>query len=223
MTDSRMYRKRPVAVRAEQWWPGMDVEGVEVSPPRVIWSQDGQFFYLEVPGRRPTHWMEREKTPGPVPEEKKSARFEGFIEVRPTNPPEGLPPVYYRKVLDFRWFNIKSVRLPYEGNIALPYRPETDEDLPPGLTMDMVLDYASHEKWPASSHDVPDLTPQQGIVHTHQGPVPIQPGAYVIREPDGNGHYPCDRETFEATYEELPGDAVEGEVYAGDINEEEHP
>jgi hypothetical protein len=36
------FRKRPVIISAEQWFPGKDVEGVEMhQPPAVGWLADG--------------------------------------------------------------------------------------------------------------------------------------------------------------------------------------
>jgi hypothetical protein len=39
------------------------------------------------------------------------------------------------------------------------------------------------------------------VVTTHGQKTPIEDGDYIVREPDGNGYYPCKPEIFEKEYE----------------------
>lgn len=39
------------------------------------------------------------------------------------------------------------------------------------------------------------------VVTTHGQKTFVQPGDYIVREPDGNGHYPCKAEIFEREHE----------------------
>lgn len=36
-----------------------------------------------------------------------------------------------------------------------------------------------------------------------QGAVPVNPGDYIIMEPDGEGAYPCNPEVFDSKYEKV--------------------
>jgi hypothetical protein len=49
----------------------------------------------------------------------------------------------------------------------------------------------------------PDPVRSRPHVHTAHGrqAVTLEPGDYVIAEPDGRGYYPCKPDTFAATYE----------------------
>lgn len=44
------FRKRPVEIEATQWFPGVEVAGVEECPPEVIYSANGLYFYLSAMG-----------------------------------------------------------------------------------------------------------------------------------------------------------------------------
>lgn len=41
----------------------------------------------------------------------------------------------------------------------------------------------------------------RGVVQTAGGTAIVDPGDWVITEPNGRGHYPCKPDIFEATYE----------------------
>ena len=69
--------------------------------PTVIYSRGGDLYYIEnVPINRARGWLEVEKREGPVPDERKSDRLEGWIEYD-----DG---AYHRKWLSFAAWNVKS-------------------------------------------------------------------------------------------------------------------
>jgi hypothetical protein len=41
------------------------------------------------------------------------------------------------------------------------------------------------------------------VVRGHQGNSQVNPGDWIIAEPDGDGFYPCDPDTFERKYESI--------------------
>jgi hypothetical protein len=43
------YRKRPVVIEAEQWWPGYQIEGVIQRPARDVPSRAGGIAFTEPP------------------------------------------------------------------------------------------------------------------------------------------------------------------------------
>jgi len=42
------------------------------------------------------------------------------------------------------------------------------------------------------------------VVEGKQGYVPVNPGDWIIAEPDGSGFYPCAPNVFAAKYEPVP-------------------
>ena len=79
----------------------------------------------------------------------------------------------------------------FGGFYATPY--------PPGVEME------------DNSND-PERKQQYGryafyVVTAHKQRVYIEPGDYIVREPDGNGYYPCKAEVFERDHEPDEGSA----------------
>lgn len=54
--------------------------------------------------------------------------------------------------------------------------------------------------------DHPAVVPDGDYNHVvigKQGPVSVDPGDWIIQEPDGRGYYPCKPEVFAAKYEPI--------------------
>lgn len=52
-----------------------------------------------------------------------------------------------------------------------------------------------------ASHWQPMAGRTQWMVRGHQGLSTVNPGDWIIAEPDGDGFYPCDPDTFARKYE----------------------
>ena len=51
------FRKKPIIVDAEQWLPGSKIQGVREIPVTAVFSVDGEWYYIEGEGVRPTSWL----------------------------------------------------------------------------------------------------------------------------------------------------------------------
>lgn len=171
------YRKKPVVIEAEQWFPGKVIEGVVMVPVQVHYSCNREYCYLSVPGATlPRFWMGMEKIPGPMTEaEQKQHNIftPGTLEIRKPDSGE----VYRRKLLDFTFFEVKS------GDT---------EDI--DLESDIAQDYWRLMDWPER------IPVARGYIQTLEGRMEVSPGDWVITGVKGE-RYPCKPDIFEATYE----------------------
>lgn len=51
------YRKKPAVIEAEQWFPGLTVEGVEEVAAEIIYSRDERLFYIQNGKDHSTAWI----------------------------------------------------------------------------------------------------------------------------------------------------------------------
>lgn len=172
------YRKRPLKVQAEQWFPGKEVPGVVVPGAEIIRSRDRKYYYIRWRQCRATRWLEIEARPGPVPDDQKKGSLDGYAQFR--DPKDGRQ--WHRHVLPFMFYEVKST--PAE---------QIEE------TSQLFRDYGLIEEWKSNA-------PVYAYVVTIHGErATLAPGDWVIREPDGEHYYPCKPDIFEATYEAVEG------------------
>lgn len=183
------FRKKPVVVEAEQWFPGKQIEGVRLPfgtlKPQILYSRDRRFYYIQTAGIWPEFWLGVEKHPGPATEEQKQ-KAEGYfapclLEIRRTDTGE----VYHRTHLDFRIWDLKSFK-DESGRTAT-------EDIDP--ESDLYKDYL------VAARKVPDEK-QRGYIDTLEGKMEVAPGDWVITGVKGE-RYPCKDDIFRLTYEEV--------------------
>jgi hypothetical protein len=169
------FRKKPVVIDAEQWFPGKDIPGVRVVYPEVIFSQDGKYYYVDhlTKGNKVDCWMEVERHMGEVPEELKHSSFEGYGEVWP----KGGSATYYRKMLPFAFYTLRA-----------------GEKKKATLDDNLVKDYAAINHW-----ENINLIPYAWI-KTLEGDHKVSPGDWIITGVKGE-KYPCKPDIFEQTYE----------------------
>lgn len=117
------FRKLPVLVDAEQWFPDHLVEDVIVVPTQIIFSVDRAWYYVERGGDLCTHWLSVTQ----FEEKFETGPFDGGVEIKP----KGKDP-YFRKTKPFQFWKIRSG----------PKEPISEDS-------DLFKDYAALEKWAA--------------------------------------------------------------------------
>lgn len=169
------FRKKPVVVEAQQWWPPGDprhkpVDGVDYRPPTIMFSLDGEFYYVTggVPLSR--QWLSVKKFPIEEAEAFKGNGLDGM---------EGFKhgeERYGRRSLPFSMWKVK------EG-----------EEKPVDRESDLYLDYGSAERWK-------DHPTGYATIETLEGRHVASPGDWIITGVKGE-KYPCKPDIFEETYE----------------------
>lgn len=70
--------------------------------------------------------------------------------------------------------------------------------------LDLATDPRLNYGWPKEEGDTaPHPLDGKHWVSTANGPVAVEVGDYVIKEPVGPGYYPCKPDIFEATYDRV--------------------
>lgn len=169
------FRKRPIEVDAEQWFPGKAVPGVQLVGTKIHYSVDRSLYYVTRSGCQPDCWLTVVPDPGEVSAED-AAKASMFRQIGQFRTPED--GVYSRMKYPFAFNEVKS------GPV---------EDLSEDATL--FLDYAATCEWLKNPGPTAFVTTIQGRN------VEISPGEWVIAEPDGVHFYPCKADVFEATYE----------------------
>jgi hypothetical protein len=168
------FRKKPIVIDAEQWFPGKEIDGVQVRNCEAVYSRDRKYYYV-VKGDLPcTRWLSVETFPGPVPEDKQNGILDGYVQFSPKG--EG---TYHRHVLPFSFYEVKS------GDSE----PLADDSK-------LFLDYGCVERWDKTALGPPRV----GWIKTLEGTMNVIPGDWIITGVQGE-KYPCKDEIFRATYE----------------------
>jgi len=173
-----IYRKKPLEVKAEQWFPGKEVHGVHFATAETIYSIDRQHFYIRHGTHNPLHWLGVRELEGPVPEGLKKHRDIGWIEFAAWDEqPHRKGRTYHRKALSFDNWKL--------GSHPIPQSVETDDPF--------YLDYATTQGW--------DQRDDAYVITIHGQQAWLAPADWVITESDGVHHYPCKPDEFEVIYE----------------------
>ena len=186
-------KAQPKAVDAVQWFPGVEIEGMTVTPlaPCVVFSLNRQLFYVD-PGsyqRRPDFWLEVAEQPGDLTPEQQAEGFgkPGYIVYTPKD--GGAKS--HRKVLHFAWWKVPTER----PAVTEPMRDH----------MKLAEHYAGAAGWPEPPEtykararvEWPDTEPR---AYNNHGAV--DEGGWVVRHPDGRVEVLTD-ETFRARFDEV--------------------
>lgn len=95
--------------------------------PKINYSTARQYYYISADAvNRPRQWVSVEKFPGPVPVEKRSGVFDGYIELTINSTGE----TYHRRVMPFQFWEVKG---------------ESVETIP--ATDDLYIDYLVASGW----------------------------------------------------------------------------
>lgn len=163
-------------VKAEQWFPGKQIEGVEPIPTTIRYSLGRVYYYINHEGEWPRNWVGVEAIPGPVPQDKKDNAKNLFapnwaeIELHDGESPM---PVYHREVLPFAFWKVKA-------------EPE-DVPLDPEKEGELFKDYACISGWQLERK-------QAQVKRPGGGRYTVNPGDWVIRRADGSLQVMTDQE-----------------------------
>lgn len=169
------FRKKPVVIEAEQYFPGKSIEGVEVVGEEIFLSADRKYYYISRPKTMARHWLSVESIPGPVPEDKKNSGFfdKGMVEI---TLPSGEK--YHRELMDFAIWSVSG------KSIIEAADPESD----------IYKDYIASMGWPAEPVFY-------AYVKTVEGNVAVSPGDWIVQSNIKGEIYPCKPDIFEQNYE----------------------
>jgi hypothetical protein len=168
------FRKKPVEIKAEQYEPGTDIDGVIIKSDEIVFSSDRKYYYIARPKSMARHWLSVEKFPGTVPEDKKNGGLWDKVMVQITLK---TGEVYYREEMDFAMWSVKG-------------RTFTE---PADLDSDLYLDYIASMGWPREREIY-------AYIETLEGRHEVTPGDWIITGVKGE-KYPCKPDIFEETYE----------------------
>lgn len=115
------FRKLPVLVEAEQWFPDHPVEGVVEEQTQIVFSSDRAWYYIERASDRCSKWL----SVATFDEKFETGPLDGGFEIKPTG-----GETYYRKTKPFQFWKIRSGR-----------KELVSED------SDLFKDYAAAEEW----------------------------------------------------------------------------
>jgi len=170
------FRKKPIEVEAEQWFPGKEVPGVTLKPTEIHYSSNRTLYYVTRSGDRPDCWLSVATKPGEVSPED-AAKAGMFRQIGQFKTDDGR--VYSRDRYPFTFNKVSG------KEIVEPISEDTD----------LFLDYASTCEFLREPKPTAYVTTIQGQR------VEIGPGEWVITESDGVHHYPCKPDEFERIYE----------------------
>jgi hypothetical protein len=148
-------------VEANQWKPGVQIDGVWLVPTTIHYDVTGEWYYITHGNETPRYWYSVKTFPGPLPEEhKKTDTKRTWIEVRQQD-----GTVYHREIRGFIFWELKH------GEQA-----RLDEK------SDLFIDYAIHHEWKVGE-DAARVSVMRG---SHQHVLRVNVGDWVVRDQCGN-------------------------------------
>lgn len=182
------FRKKPVVVEAVQWFPPGDEQhspnpAIDLGTARIHYSGDRKLYYITRGAERPTAWLTVAKTPGEVPDSKKTLGGLGPFPLQITMTTTG--EVWWRESYPFNFWSIDGERDEHGRQKNLEGETIDEND-------DLFLDFAVHMGW--------GKYPQKATIRTLEGVMEVSPGDWIITGVNGE-KYPCKPDIFEKTYE----------------------
>lgn len=85
----------------------------------MIYSSDRKYYYIAGTGKPPRYWFSVDVIAGEVPEEKRHASLDGWLQIKTDD-----GRTYHRRVLPFAFYDLKSgarVSIPKRDDFYLDY------------------------------------------------------------------------------------------------------
>jgi len=150
------YRRKRKLVTAYKWDISDENPDVEIRLPRIVLSQDGNYYYIEHIDKLSMCWLSLKQLPGPVPKDKLNDVPNGWVQFAQKDGSE----VYHRKVLPFKFYNVEI-----DSAKVLDLDPQGR----------LLYDFAYANNWEDA-----DLTVKSGVLRgTSQT---VRAGDYVVKD-----------------------------------------
>ena len=157
--EFKTYDRTPKRVEAFKWTPEIVFPGIEIPQPRIVLSEDKNYYFVEHIERPSVLWLTTRKIAGPVPKHRQKEKPHGWVQFAEKDGSE----IYHRKVLPFAFFpDIKPNR-------------EIGMELDP--SGQMLFDYAYANEWPSVNLEV-----STGILRSQGQVFRVNNGDYIIKD-----------------------------------------